>query len=179
MTTIGHIDLGLGLDGDFDRARRKALLRGVLVGLRGERRGLLSFAETVATSGPQRPTHGGRRAVEVGKIVGSVGRAGDFDRTFLPVARALKERWRSVNRAFRRAQDLPPVVLNKIGDSYFVVDGNHRVSVARYHGVEWIDAEVTEFRAVTSPDHTPTGFTGTSPDTSTAGEPRRREETLV
>jgi hypothetical protein len=39
------------------------------------------------------------------------------------------------------------VVLNKVGDLYFVVDGNHRVSVARYHGVEMIDAEVTEFRA--------------------------------
>ena len=37
--------------------------------------------------------------------------------------------------------------LYKIGDSYFVADGNHRVSVARYHGVEWIDAEVTEFRS--------------------------------
>jgi hypothetical protein len=28
-----------------------------------------------------------------------------------------------------------------------VLDGNHRVSVARHHGVEWLDAEVTEFRA--------------------------------
>ena len=37
--------------------------------------------------------------------------------------------------------------LYKIGDSYFVADGNHRVSVARYHDVEWIDAEVTEFHA--------------------------------
>jgi hypothetical protein len=30
-----------------------------------------------------------------------------------------------------------------VGESYFVEDGNHRVSVARYQGVEWIDAEVT------------------------------------
>jgi hypothetical protein len=35
--------------------------------------------------------------------------------------------------------------LYKIGGSYFVVVGNHRVSVARYHGIEWIDAQVTEF----------------------------------
>jgi len=35
--------------------------------------------------------------------------------------------------------------LHKIGDSYFVEDGNHRVSVARYQGVETIEAEVTEF----------------------------------
>jgi hypothetical protein len=31
-----------------------------------------------------------------------------------------------------------------MGDSYFVEDGNHRVSVARYQGVETIEAEVTE-----------------------------------
>jgi hypothetical protein len=38
------------------------------------------------------------------------------------------------------------VALHKIGDEYFVEDGNHRVSVARFHGVEWIDAEVTYSR---------------------------------
>ena len=36
--------------------------------------------------------------------------------------------------------------LYKIGDAYFVEDGNHRVSVARYQGVQWIDAEVVELR---------------------------------
>jgi hypothetical protein len=39
------------------------------------------------------------------------------------------------------------VSLYKIGGAYFVLDGHHRVSVGRYHGVEWIDAEVTEFLA--------------------------------
>jgi hypothetical protein len=29
-----------------------------------------------------------------------------------------------------------------------VIDGNHRVSVARFHGVEWIDAEVTESKSL-------------------------------
>ena len=42
--------------------------------------------------------------------------------------------------------------LYKIGSSYFVLDGNHRVSVYRYQGVEFIDAEVTEFRASLSGD---------------------------
>jgi hypothetical protein len=31
-----------------------------------------------------------------------------------------------------------------------VSDGNHRVSVARFHGVEWIDAEVTEAKSLTT-----------------------------
>ena len=30
---------------------------------------------------------------------------------------------------------------------YFVEDGHNRVSVARFHGAEWVDAEVTEFRS--------------------------------
>ena len=48
--------------------------------------------------------------------------------------------------AFHRGEELPPVSLYKIGDRYFVEDGNHRVSVARYHGVQAVEADVTEFR---------------------------------
>ena len=37
--------------------------------------------------------------------------------------------------------------LYEVGGFYFVLDGHHRVSVTNYHGVEWIDAYVTEFGA--------------------------------
>ena len=57
------------------------------------------------------------------------------------------ERWKRIDRAFHRGEELPPVSLYKVGGLYFVLDGHHRVSVARYHGVEWIDAYVTEFVA--------------------------------
>ena len=59
--------------------------------------------------------------------------------------RANEQRWKRVDLAFRKGLDLPPVVLYKIGDDYYVHDGNHRVSVARFERVEMIDAEVTEF----------------------------------
>ncbi len=39
---------------------------------------------------------------------------------------------------------LPPIKVYKVGDFYFVRDGNHRVSVARQLGMEFIDAEITE-----------------------------------
>jgi hypothetical protein len=55
--------------------------------------------------------------------------------------------WKRIDRAFRRGDELPPVNLLKIDDLYFAVDGNHHVSVARYHGLEWVDAEVTELRS--------------------------------
>jgi hypothetical protein len=49
-----------------------------------------------------------------------------------------------VDLAFYRDQALPPVSLYKLGDAYFVEDGNHRISVARYHGVPDVEADVTE-----------------------------------
>jgi hypothetical protein len=54
------------------------------------------------------------------------------------------ERWMKIDSAWRRGEYLPPIELYKIGDVYFVVDGNHRVSVAHVQGQEYIDAEVTE-----------------------------------
>ena len=65
----------------------------------------------------------------------------------MPVKASVEGRWKHIDRTFHRGEALPPVSLYKLGGSYFVLDGHHRVSVARYHGVEWIDAEVTEFRA--------------------------------
>jgi len=53
-------------------------------------------------------------------------------------------RWQRVDRAFYEDVSLPPVVLYKVGKVYFVVDGHHRVSVAREKGQEFIDAEVRE-----------------------------------
>jgi hypothetical protein len=87
----------------------------------------------------------GLRDVKVSKIVGSVGRPDAFDRSFMPASATLAERWKRVDRAFHRGLDLPAIRLYKMGDSYFVEDGNHRVSVARYQGVETIEADVTEF----------------------------------
>ena len=88
------------------------------------------------------------RTVEVEKIVGSVGRSRDFDSSFLPVKVSMSVRWGRVDRAYHQGVELPAVSLYKIGETYFVRDGNHRVSVARYHKVVTIDAEVVEIRYV-------------------------------
>jgi hypothetical protein len=94
----------------------------------------------------------GMRTVEVEKITGSVGRYRDFDGSFLPLKRSMGERWSRIDRAYHRGEELPAVSLYKIGDAYFVRDGNHRVSVAHYHGVAAIDAEVVEIRGRTRTD---------------------------
>src|ERR687897_2514224 len=138
------------VDADFDRARRRAFIGGLKARFVGDRDRLLSFDEVRKARGVNNRFYLGRKVVEVSKIVGSVGRHGEFDGNFMPVKASLGYRWKRVDRALRRGEELPAVSLYKIGDAYFVADGNHRVSVARYQGVEMIDAEVTEFRTRSS-----------------------------
>jgi len=64
----------------------------------------------------------------------------------MPLRASAGQRWKRVDLAFHKGEELPPVRLYKLGDAYFVEDGNHRVSVARFHDVGWIDADVTELR---------------------------------
>src|SRR5262249_2690072 len=75
-------------------------------------------------------------------IVGSVGRYRDFDRAFLPRHAHSRGRWTNVDRAHREDVHLPPIEVYQIGEVYFVRDGNHRVSVARERGQQFIDAYV-------------------------------------
>jgi len=86
----------------------------------------------------------GLQTVPVKNIVGSVDRYRDFDSAFLPAQTHTASRWKAINRFFNGNEELPPVKLYQVGDVYFVLDGNHRVSVAREHSVEFIDAEVIE-----------------------------------
>jgi hypothetical protein len=75
------------------------------------------------------------RIVDVEKIRGSVGRYEDFDGSFLPLKVDMAHRWGRIDRAYHKGDELPAVSLYKVGEAYFVRDGNHRVSVAKYHKV--------------------------------------------
>ena len=143
------MDLHEQSERDFSRARRKAFLRRIGAYLRRDPASnqLLSFDEVKGALGVVSQNYLGLREVPVAKIIGSVGRHRDFDRTFLPSKPDLSTRWRRIDEIMHRAEELPPVSLYKIGDAYFVQDGNHRVSVARQQGVEMIDAEVVELRS--------------------------------
>jgi hypothetical protein len=147
-------------DRDFANARRKAFLRRVVAFLRREPRSdeLLSFERVRRELGTAGQAYLGMQSVPISKIVGSVGRHGDFDGAFLPSKGHLRERWQRINRMWRQGAGLPPVRLYKIGDAYFVSDGHHRVSVASYHGIGWIDARVTEFYGPSAPKSIPTAF---------------------
>jgi hypothetical protein len=151
---VKYMSLEEQVDKEFLRARHRAFFRRLAARLRGhpERSTLPAFDEARRILGVDNRLYLGRRVVEVSKIVGSVGRHRYFDSGFMPIKSSMAERWKRVDRAFHRGVELPPVRLYKLGDVYFVEDGNHRVSVARYQGVEWIEAEVTEFHPRLSAD---------------------------
>jgi hypothetical protein len=130
---------------DFERARFKAFMNRVRAILSGQPpTTLLSYDEVKGKLRIGGPIYRGVQTVRVDQIAGSLNRYHEFDRVFLPTSGKLAERWQRVNRAFYQEISLPPVVLYKIGQVYFVVDGHHRVSVAREQGQLYIEAEVRE-----------------------------------
>jgi len=144
---IPYMDLNEQVDADFTRARRRARLRAVVARFRREHTSnrLLSFDDVRRELVANNRLHRGTRVVEVEEIVGSVGRWDEFDRSFLPARASVGYKWKRIDRAFQRGEDLPPVKLYKLKKAYFVVDGHHRVSVARYHDVPTVEAAVVEF----------------------------------
>jgi len=129
---------------DFQRALFKAFMNRVWDSLSGQRTTLLSYDEIKEKLHIGGPIYRGMQTVRVDQIAGSLNRYHEFDRVFLPASDKLATRWQNVNRAFYQDVSLPPVVLYKVGQVYFVVDGHHRVSVAREQGQIYIEAEVRE-----------------------------------
>lgn len=128
----------------FDAARRLEWIAAMVDSLRHAPHDLLSFEE-VRQRLQIRGQHAlGIQTVPIDHIIGSEGRYGDFDRHFLPKGDHTRERWVSIDTAVQTYVHLPPVDLYKVGDVYFVRDGNHRISVARQQGQRDIDANVIE-----------------------------------
>jgi len=115
---------------------------------------VLSFEDEARRGGPLAPKPLGLRTVDVGRIVGSVGRARELGADFRPPARAQRrqddERFESIVKALGRGEVMPPVDLYKVGYNYFVLDGNHRVAAAKATHQRDIDAIVTEFLPVSN-----------------------------
>ncbi len=128
---------------DFERAKNRAFWRKVASWITGESNELLPFNE-VRRLPFEGQRYVGLRSVPLEKIVGSVGRYKDFDRAFLPRTESTRYRWENIDKAMEAGVALPPVELYKVGDVYFVKDGNHRVSVALTREWPSIDAYVTE-----------------------------------
>ncbi|HEX7973521.1 MAG TPA: universal stress protein [Anaerolineales bacterium] len=131
---------------DFHRARAQAELKELLAHFTGESTRLLSYEDVRQQLRAAGGSEVGLQDIPLDAIVGSVGRYTDFTRDFLPRSEVNPERWARVKIASEEMAGLPPIEVYKIGDAYFVKDGNHRVSVARQFGAAYIQAYVTEIR---------------------------------
>jgi hypothetical protein len=129
----------------FDAARLGALMADLLAYVRGRPAGLLSFDTVREKLRLKHLVDRGVAEVPLDRIVGSVGRVAEFNRVFLPRRESLRRRWVELERLAEGPLGFPPVDLYKVGDAYFVVDGHHRVSVARSLGAPTIEARIKEF----------------------------------
>ena len=126
----------------FQSVYNKAFWRQLLSQLTGRHKDLLNFDEIRSRLHLHEEHYEGVRDVPLEQIVGSVGRYKDFTATFLPRKSGMKERWSRVYALANSQEGPPPIELYKVGNVYFVRDGNHRVSVARELGAKTIQAHV-------------------------------------
>ena len=139
---------------DFHRARFRARLERFLARLKGESAELLCYDDVHQAVKAKDARSGGLQDIPLDAIVGSTGRCKDFTRSFLPLLDEDEQRWAGVEVAATSLAGLPPIDVYKIGDVYFVKDGNHRVSLARQLKATRIQAYVTELhtKVPVSPD---------------------------
>ena len=106
---------------------------------------LKSFSEIQKEENAYNSVNLGIKEVSLDKIVGSVEKYADFDKNFVPKNNVVKQRWINIYIGYTSDSMLPMVILYKIKDNYYVYDGNHRVSVAKFLNFATIEAQVEEF----------------------------------
>jgi len=141
---------------DFQAARQQAALQEIIARLTGKSNRLLSYDEVVQKLKRTGSSDQGVQQIPLEAIVGSVGRYTDFTRSFLPRDDQDQVRWARV-KTVASSTGMSPIEVYQIGESYFVLDGNHRVSIARQEGATAIEAHVIEVqtRVPFTPDMQP------------------------
>jgi hypothetical protein len=132
---------------DFVRARRRQALSAIRRRLHGRSATydvLLPFDEVVAALGRRGSRDLGVHEISLDSIVGSVDRRTGFDRLFRPTSDDVEQRFKRVNAALRRGEQVPPIDVFRVGDVHFVQDGHHRVAAARTLDWTTIEAHVVE-----------------------------------
>jgi len=145
---------------DFDSARARAFWRNLRTILTGRADRLRSIEPLMRAAGLEGRSFGGVHEIPVDEIVGSVApspKTSDFDPGFLPLNRRMRERWTRIYQAMVEGDELPPIDVYKVDGRYYVIDGHHRVSVARRLGRPTIGARVINVntRAPLGPDTDP------------------------
>jgi len=144
MFTLSDIDNTRSMASDmFRMLRTQARLSQLPALLLGRETRLEAFADQKSANHLM-PRRLGIQNIAIDKIVGSFGRQDDFDRLFRPLKENLRERWVSLYLELS-SEDWPPIKVYQVRERYFVEDGHHRVSVVRFAGQKFIQAEVWEY----------------------------------
>src|SRR5260221_8332573 len=131
----------------WNAAYRRALWSRLLNNVQGNASNLLDFNEVARRLQLKNAIYRGLQTIPLDRIVGSVGRYQDFTRAFLPLREGMRARWQDIANIEIDpvGKVLPPIDAYKVGEWYFVKDGNHRVSVKRQLGNPDIEANVWEY----------------------------------
>jgi len=132
---------------EFRAARLRSGMEQIRAALRGKSVDLLSYDEVREKIHARETNQRELKNIPLDAIVGSVGRYADFTRSFFPRQEKDKERWARVRAQAEKSEGLPPIEAYQVGEVYFVIDGNHRVSVARSLGAKTIEGYVTKVNA--------------------------------
>lgn len=127
----------------YQRVRMRSFWSRLWAAMTRQRTHLLDLEQTTATCIVRGQHAAGSQAVLISQIRGSEGRAQEFDHLFAPLRNHTKPRWIAIATMMELGEALPLISLVQIGDTYFVRDGHHRISVARALGYAYIDANVT------------------------------------
>ncbi|HXV98713.1 MAG TPA: universal stress protein, partial [Anaerolineae bacterium] len=132
---------------EWSQARRKALWLQLRASLGSKKIDLINFTQLAERFDLGNASYQGVQNIPLTKIVGSLGRYNDFVQAFLPTTESMSERWQKVATLYLdpSSPGAPPIEVYQVGDSYFVSDGNHRVSVARQLKMGHIEAHVWEY----------------------------------
>ena len=146
---------------DFDRARRRASWARLAGWLRGRpasrnRLPVLGEVRTIAGAGTEPgvprleyerisgPGASVEAMVPIGQVVGTVEPTRFFDRRFRPTSEVPRTRFERIAAGIRSGRGMDPVDLYRCGGQYYVLDGRHRIAVARALGERWILANITD-----------------------------------
>ena len=89
----------------------------------------------------------GIQAIPIDKIIGSLGRYLDFSETLLPKRTDGSSRYEYIKSLMEKGINLEPIQVYQMLDNYFIIDGHHRVAVAKNEfKAKYIDADVTEIK---------------------------------
>ncbi|MFN8444731.1 MAG: ParB/RepB/Spo0J family partition protein [Caldilineaceae bacterium] len=130
----------------FEQAHRRGQWGQIIARLFQRQITLLGLDEVRHNVRITNSTDRGIRDISLDAIAGSVSRTRDYTANFLPLKEHLIERWSGILLAMEQMESLPPIEVYKLDDRYYVIDGHHRVSVAKWLGLKEITAHVIEIR---------------------------------